>query len=70
MSLSDPQFVGPYEQLHRRLDSLQMRFVRDMTANPWRTENLIFEDWNLQGPEYETEVIGDGHVGEHGEADR
>jgi len=60
MSLSDPQFVGPYEQLHRR----------HMTANPWRTENLIFEDWNLQGPEYETEVIGDGHVGEHGEADR
>lgn len=50
------ELVGPYEQLHRRLDSLQMRFVRDLSANPWRAEDLIFDDgpWDeLQGPEYE-----------------
>jgi hypothetical protein len=56
MSTSDPQLVGPYEQLHRKLSSLEIRFVRNLTKNPWRAEDLVFEPWDeLHGPEYDVE---------------
>src|SRR5687767_5536318 len=56
MSASDPQLVGPYEQLHRKLDSLQMRLIRDLSKNPWRTQDLIFEPWDeLHDPKYDLE---------------